>query len=197
MFELNQSNTSLWWNGPNLARFGPLEFLCTTRRSHESKIGMVPFHVLEHMMVCFWDPCANLSLRWSPAPVEKSSENYVCVPPVIFIKWEIVLLLIRMWLKICAHSRNSKTSLKMWKSPLKFTDSSIMFFHKFKISKPSARIEMDALINHKQSHLSKLLEHQSVQLILGCRCREEKIIEGHSSVHFELFLELESADVFL
>ena len=55
---------------------------------------------------------------------------------------------------------------------------------------------MEALINHKQSHLSKLLEHQSVQLILGCRCREEKIIEGHSSVHFELFLELESADVF-
>ena len=82
------------------------------------------------------------------------------------------------------------------KSPLKFTDSSMLFFHKFNISKPSARIEMDALINHKQSHLSKLLEHQSVQLILGCRCREEKIIEGHSSVHFELFLELESAVVF-
>ena len=72
-----------------------------------------------------------------------------------------------------------------------------VFHYKFAISKPSERIEMDALINHKQSHLSKLLEHQSVQLILGCRCREEKIIEGHSSVHFELFLELESADVFL
>ena len=73
----------------------------------------------------------------------------------------------------------------------------MLFFHKFNISKPSARIEMDALINHKQSQLSKILEHQSVQLILGCRCRGEKIIEGHSSVHFELVLELESADVFL
>ena len=75
----------------------------------------------------FRDPCANPSLRWSPTPVQKSSANYVCVPPVIFIKWEIVPLIIRMWLKRCAQTRNSKTSLKVWKSPLKLTGSSMFF----------------------------------------------------------------------
>ena len=62
-----------------------------------------------------------------------------------------------------------------------------VFHHKFAISKPSERIEMDALINHEQPHLCKLLEHQSVQLFLRYRSHGGKIIEGHSAVLYELF----------